>query len=110
MQNEIEELFKDEMANIYLFGHTHKKHFSKINNKYYINPGSLGCPMNSNGINAGILQINDDKINYEQLEIEYNIESVISEIKKINYPLCDFIIKTFYQYICVFQQEICKKS
>ena len=43
----------------------------------YINPGSLGCPINSKGANAGILEINNNKIEYKQLEIEYDSKNII---------------------------------
>lgn len=96
-QKQIEELFEHEKADVYLFGHTHQRHYSIANGKHYINPGSLGCPINSKGINAGILEISENKIIYNQLEIEYNIEEVINDIRKINYPLCEHIIDRFYK-------------
>ena len=94
---EIEELFNDKQANVYLFGHTHKKYYAYINGKYFINPGSLGCPINSKGANTGILEIHNNKIEYETLEIEYNIEKVIDEIKSIKYPLYNYMINKFYK-------------
>ena len=45
--SEIVELFEEKDADIYLFGHTHQKYYIKENEKYYINPGSLGCPINT---------------------------------------------------------------
>lgn len=98
-QKDIEELFNDKKADIYLFGHTHNKYYTCINEKYYINPGSLGCPINSNCASAGILEITNNKIDYKTLEIEYNIEKVIEEIKSIEYPLYDYIINKFYRKI-----------
>lgn len=102
---EIKELFKEKQADVYLFGHTHRKYYLEDNGKYYINPGSLGCPINSDGANAGILEICNDKIKYRQLEIEYNIEKVINEIKQLNYPLCDFMIDKFYRSIDILKQK-----
>ena len=93
---EIKELFEDKEADVYLFGHTHTKCNYTVNNKYYINPGSLGCPIKSTGANAGILNISKENIEYTQLEIEYDIQKVINEIKALNYPLCDFTINNFY--------------
>ena len=93
---EIKELFEDKEADVYLFGHTHTKSNYTVNNKYYINPGSLGCPIKSTGANAGILNVNKENIEYTQLEIEYDIQKVINEIKDLNYPLCDFMINNFY--------------
>ena len=96
-REEINELFKEKQADVYLFGHTHQKYYLEDNCKYYINPGSLGCLINSKGASAGILEIYDDKIIYKQLEIEYDIEKVINEIQQLNYPLCDFMINKFYK-------------
>ena len=96
-REEINELFKEKQADVYLFGHTHQKYYLEDNCKYYINPGSLGCPINAKGASAGILEIYDDKIEYRQLEIEYDIEKVINEIEQLDYPLCDFMINKFYK-------------
>ena len=103
-REEIKELFKEKQADVYLFGHTHQKYYLEDNCKYYINPGSLGCPINTKGANAGILEVHNDKIRYIQLEIEYNIEKVIDEIKQLNYPLSNFMINKFYK-----NGKICKK-
>ena len=83
---------------MYLFGHTHQKCYLQNKNKHYINPGSLGCPSNSKVASAGILEINNNNIKYKQIEIEYDVEKVINKIRKLNYPLCNFIINTFYKY------------
>lgn len=80
-----------------MFGHTHQKYYLEDNCKYYINPGSMGCPINSKGANAGILEIHNNKIEYKQLEIKYDIKKVISEIKQQNYPLCNSMINMFYE-------------
>lgn len=95
--DEIEELFEDENADIYLFGHTHQAYYNTKNNKYYINPGSLGCPTNTGLAYAGIINITEKKIEYEQLKLEYDVDKVIKEIKSINYPLNKSIIKIFYK-------------
>lgn len=93
---EIKELFEDKNADIYLFGHTHKIYYCNNNEKYYINPGSLGCPIDTKSANAGILNIENDKVEYKQLQVKYDIENVITDIKKLNYPLNDVMINIFY--------------
>lgn len=95
--DEIKDLFEDKTADIYLFGHTHQRYYAEVDGKYYINSGSLGCPINTKGASAGILDIKNNKIEYKQLEIKYNVQKVINEIKKQNYPLCDFMINRFYK-------------
>lgn len=94
---EVKELFEEKPADVYLFGHTHQKYYLEMDSRYYINPGSLGCPINEKGASAGILEIHNNKIEYRQIEIEYDIEKVINEIRQLNYPLCDFMISRFYR-------------
>lgn len=95
--NEITELFEEKNAEIYLFGHTHQIYYYEENNKYYINPGSLGCPKYTQGANAGILSIEKDKVEYKQILVKYDIERVIKQIKELDYPLKDFMISKFYK-------------
>lgn len=53
-------------VDIFLFGHTHKKLASKLNNTYIFNPGSLTKPRDSNNGSYLILTLEKDKkINYE---------------------------------------------
>lgn len=95
-EEQLEKSFEIKDADIYLFGHTHVRCFYNENNKYFINPGSLGCPINVGGASCGILTIEDGNIDYEQLTVEYDIDKVIGEIKELNYPLNWFMIKVFY--------------
>ena len=92
---ECETLF-NEKANIFLFGHTHTVSSNSKENKWYINSGSLGCPLKSNIAKAGVLDIKEGKINYEQLNIPYNVDEVIKEIKKLKFPFYEGILKIFY--------------
>ena len=43
-KEECEELFSNVDADVFLYGHTHIENYCKNGNKFYINPGSLGCP------------------------------------------------------------------
>lgn len=93
---EIEELFNNINADIFLYGHTHTINVKKSKNKWYINPGALGCPKKSNIANAGILEINNDRINFKQLAITYNVNNVINKIKTLQFPFYKEILKIFY--------------
>lgn len=93
---ENEEMFKDIDADIFLYGHTHTTCINNKNDKWYINCGSLGCPMKSNIANAGILIINKNEINYKQLNVEYDVSEVIEEIEKIKFPFYKEVLKIFY--------------
>lgn len=91
-----EEMFRKIDADIYIYGHTHTTSINNKNNKWYINSGSLGCPIKSNIANAGILEINKNEICYKQLKIEYNVNEVIKEIERLRFPFYKGILKIFY--------------
>lgn len=93
---ELKESFDEKDADIYLFGHTHQICYFEDEKKFFINPGSLGCPVDTGGASCGVLTIQDGEISYEQLIVEYDIKKVINEIRKIGYPLNWFMIKIFY--------------
>lgn len=93
--NQIDKLFNNKTSNVFIYGHTHKYSINKINNKIYLNPGSLGCPKDKNLLSACILNI-DDKVSVEKIEIEYNTTNIINRITEIKMPFYDKILKIFY--------------
>lgn len=93
----LEELFEEKDANIFLFGHTHTAYYKVMNSKYFINPGSLGCPSNTSCASVGVLEIDKKSINYKNIQVEYDVKKVIDDIRTLNYPLSDFMIKRFYK-------------
>lgn len=93
---ENKEMFSGIKADIYLYGHTHKPVYNIINNKVFINPGALGCPGKTNNATYGILQIENNEVNYEQLNITYNVENVIAYIEKVAFPGYKNVLKIFY--------------
>lgn len=93
---ENKKMFSEVNSDIYIYGHTHVAYINNRDDKWFINVGSLGCPLQSNIANAGILDIKDDKINFEQIAIPYNVDKVIKEIKKLKFPFYEKILKIFY--------------
>ena len=93
---ENKKMFSEVNSDIYVYGHTHVACINNRDNKWFINVGSLGCPLQSNIANAGVLDIKDDKINFEQLAIPYNVDKVIKEIRKLKFPFYEGILKIFY--------------
>ena len=93
---ENEEMFSGINSDIYIYGHTHVACINNKDNKWFINVGSLGCPLQSDIANAGILDIKDDKINFEQLTISYDVDEVIKEIKELKIPFYEVILKIFF--------------
>lgn len=90
------EMFKEIDADIFLYGHTHTFSVNNIDNKWYINTGSLGCPMDSNMARAGLLEINDREIKFNRINVEYNVKEVIDEINNLKFPFYEEILKIFY--------------
>lgn len=90
------EMFRENDADIYLYGHTHTVSVNNKNRKWYINPGSVGCPMKNNIAFAGVLDIDGDNIFFNQLEVRYHVEEVIEEINKIKFPFYEQVLKIFY--------------
>ena len=93
-ENEI--IFNGIAADIYLYGHTHKEVYNLKNSKTYINPGALGCPGKTNYAPYGILNINKNKVEYNQLYVEYNVKEVIDCIRKVKFPGYTSVLKLFY--------------
>ncbi|MBO6233549.1 MAG: metallophosphoesterase family protein [Clostridia bacterium] len=94
---ESKEMFKEENADIYLYGHTHTFSVNNEDGKWYINVGALGCPMNNSNIaRAGILEISDSTISFNGLKVEYNVKEVINEIYNLKIPFYRGILKIFY--------------
>lgn len=90
------EMFKENDADIFLYGHTHTFSVNNIDNKWYINTGSLGCPMDSNMARAGLLEINDREIKFNRINVEYNVKEIIDEINNLKFPFYEEILKIFY--------------
>ena len=94
---ENEEMFGKINDDIFLYGHTHTANVNNKIDKWYINPGSVGCPMNSNIASAVLLNINNEKIYTQFLSIEYDVEKTIDEINRIKFPMYKKILKIFYE-------------
>ena len=95
--DESEQLFSEVDADVYLFGHTHVKTFNKNKGKWYINPGSLGCPKDTNLACFGVLNIEKDKIDFEELQVEYDKDTVVNELMEIKFPYYQVILKVFFE-------------
>lgn len=94
---ELSEMCIDKESDVYIFGHTHAPIYYNENKKVFINPGSLGCPINTRGASYGILEIDNGNISYKQCCAKYNIDKVINEIYELAYPVHDDMVKLFYK-------------
>ena len=93
---ENQDMFGEINADIFIYGHTHAYSVNNMENKWYINPGALGCPISNNIANAGILDISNEKVNFQHLRIKYEVEKTIEEIERIKFPMYKEILKIFY--------------
>ncbi len=91
-----QEMFAGIEADVYFYGHTHEVVYHEKNQKYYINPGALGCPGKTNQAPYGILEIEKNKIQYQQCSVTYPVEEVIEDIEKVAFPGYESVLKLFY--------------
>lgn len=71
--------------NVYLYGHTHKGEVIEYKDRYFINPSSLGMPLDGIGAKYGILTIDGNNIEYEQIVLEQNYEELEEHYKNSEY-------------------------
>lgn len=92
-----EKLFNDVDADICIYGHTHIFSKNKDDKKMYLNLEALGCPVGTNYAKAGILKIEGGNVEYEPINIPYDVESVKDEIKELKYSFYESVLKIFYE-------------
>lgn len=93
---DLKEMFSDVDADIILYGHDHARTICKAD-KFYINVGSLGCPIPDGNIaRAGILTLENGRAEVEPLDIRYDVTSVLDMIDRLDYPAGDVVKKYFY--------------
>ena len=93
--SELDELFSYVDADIILYGHNHEKSIF-IGDKYFINCGSLGCPSKDKNIARALILSLSESISFQEIRIEYDIQQVLADINKFNYPAKDTIKAIFY--------------
>ena len=99
---ECKQLFKDIDADIYLFGHTHIRCIIKPHDgKLYINPGSVGCPIGIEAASVGILTLEANKTNYEQIDVAYDVDIAIDDMMQHSQelPAIDYTVNRFYRML-----------
>ena len=95
-------LFKGINSEIFLFGHTHIRCVAKTHiGEFFINPGSVGCPIGIEAASAGILNISAGKISYEQIDAPYDIDRAINDMMQYSkeLPAIDYTVNRFYRML-----------
>lgn len=93
---ECQQIFDEPDADIYLYGHTHTINYQENDGKMYINPGALGCPIDTKNAPFGILEIEKNNIKYNQFYVDYDINKAVEEIKETQSPGYTTTLKIFY--------------
>ena len=89
-------MFARVESDIIIYGHDHARNICKAE-KLYINVGALGCPSKDRNIaRAGILKIEKGTVTIEPVDVSYDADDVVCQIKAINYPDADAILRYFY--------------
>lgn len=71
-------------GNIILCGHRHIQGQIEYDGSYYINPGSVGVPLYSNGqTQFAIIDYEDGYWNIDYISLDYDVEKVIQEIYEV---------------------------
>lgn len=91
-------LFPDESKNITIYGHDHTRAIHRIQDRWFINSGSLGCPAKDiNVARAAILEIeSDSSISVYDLKVKYDAAKVVEDIDRIRYPAYRKIKRIFF--------------
>jgi len=96
-EHDVVNMMADIHSDIIIVGHDHGRSICNTDNKWYVNVGSLGCPGRDGNIaRAGILTIENDNVDIEQVELTYDVNIVIQKIDELNYPEAENIKKFFY--------------
>jgi putative phosphoesterase len=79
------ELGKIADADIIVMGHTHRFMNRKVGHQWFINPGSVGMPVQKDlRASYALLDISQDKINVTERKIPYDISQAIEGLEKVN--------------------------
>ena len=95
-KEDLKQMFAEGESDMILYGHDHGRTICK-GDKVYVNVGSLGCPGQEKNIaRAGIVTIEKGSIEVQAIDVEYDVDKVISAIDEIKYPDAENIKKYFY--------------
>lgn len=96
---DLKRMFENIDTDVVVYGHNHTPSVNNESSTLYINSGSLGCPAGTdNTARAGVLSIDGDNLDYEQLDVVYDVHNVVNEIKNIQYPDYENILLYFYGF------------
>jgi len=72
---------------IIISGHSHTPYLKKVNNVFFINPGSVGRMFDSNpDASYAIITIHDKKVEVEHFRTPYNVDMVVAALRANSHP------------------------
>jgi len=90
-------MFSDVDADVILYGHDHKPSVNRDERRLFANSGSLGCPAKDGNVaRAGILTVNNGKLDFEHIRVLYEVDKVIADINRLAYPAYEEIKMLFF--------------
>ncbi len=96
-ENDLQKMFSEVNGEIICYGHDHKRLVCQSDKKWYVNVGSCGCPeCEKNIARGGILTLDKGIVDLKFIDEVYDVDTVINEIKRLNYPASEEILKYFY--------------
>lgn len=88
-------LFSHYEEDVIAFGHHHPKHDFKSDNKYYINPGALGC--NDRNIACyAILDLSSKEVKVEYIKVPYDHTPLLQAYDRFSVPQRDELRRIFH--------------
>lgn len=79
------EITKSFSENVIISGHTHIPYVKKVEDKYFINAGSVGKPKHGNPKSTYVIVDLDEEIKVTIEEVSYDYEKMLSDIEKNEY-------------------------
>ncbi len=96
-KNDLDKLFSEEEGEIVCYGHDHKRLICKSDKRWYVNAGSCGCPEEEKNVARGaILKVDEEKVSVDCIDEPYDVNAIITDIKRLNYPDAELILRYFY--------------
>lgn len=70
-------------ADIIICGHTHIPYFTKVNEKYFVNAGSVGKPKHGDGRSTYVIvDVDKETVTYSIEKVEYDVSQMIRDIEE----------------------------
>ncbi|MEH6995401.1 metallophosphoesterase family protein [Neobacillus drentensis] len=93
--DDLNHLFQDYNERLICFGHHHPVHLFQMEEKVFLNPGSLGC--NSEPFaKYSIVNFNSGSISIKLQEVQYDQMGFIHQYRKMQVPFYKTMLKIFY--------------